>query len=337
MPISPDTNDSKSNLLAKIAENTGETKPVVGDGEHNLLWKIAANTYATATTGGGGGGGTGATGATGPTGPAGGATGATGPAGNIGATGATGAVPSNLIVDYIEFDPTYTSGVTQYQVAWNDTDGTLELGLKGGNVDLSVGQENVILVKNDEATALSAGEVVYISGANGVNLLVKRAQANGDLTSASTIGVVAEPIGINAEGFICTFGSIKNLNTNAFNDGDILYLSPTIAGGITNVKPSAPEHLVLVGFCQKKAGGAGQIFVEIQNGYELDELHNVQINSGTLANKNLLAYNSSTSTWQNKTLNDVSAVENVSGVQKIQRVTSMPVTPDPNTLYIVIP
>ena len=65
MPIAPNTNDSKSNLLAKIAENTGETKPVVGDGEHNLLWKIAANTYSTAVNGGGGTGGIGATGATG--------------------------------------------------------------------------------------------------------------------------------------------------------------------------------------------------------------------------------------------------------------------------------
>ena len=239
--------------------------------------------------------------------------------------------------DYIEFNPAYTSGVNQYQVAWNDTDGTLELGLKGGNVDLSIGQENVILVKNDEGSALVAGDVVYVSGANGVNLLVKKALANSDLTSASTIGVVAEPIAINGQGFITTFGFLKNVNTNLFNDGDILYLSPTVAGKFTNIKPSAPEHLVLIGFVQKKSGGAGEIFVEIQNGYELDELHNVQINSGTLANNNLVAYNNSTSTWQNKTLNDVNAVENVSGVQKIERVTTMPVTPDANTLYIVIP
>lgn len=385
MPIAPLTNDSKSNLLAKIAANTGETKPAAGDGEHNLLWKIAANTYATATTGGGGGG-NGATGATGPASPAGGirwaytgngtqsafsvigaistlstaflvaidgivqdpnqytvsgttlttstavpsgsvivivslngisgatgvsgAQGATGPqgptgpsGGPTGATGATGVIPSNLTVDYIEFDPTYTSGVTQYQIAWNDTDGTVELGLKGGNVDLSIGQENVILVKNDDTTTLTAGEVVYISGANGVNLLVKRARANADATSARTIGVVAESIAVNAAGFVCTFGTVKNLNTNAFNDGDILYLSPTVAGGITNVKPSAPQHLVLVGFCQKKSGGAGQIFVEVQNGYELEELHNVQINSGTLANNDVLSYNSSTQTWQNKASN----------------------------------
>lgn len=202
--------------------------------------------------------------------------------------------------DYIEFNPAYTSGVNQYQMAWNDTDGTLELGLKGGNVDLAIGQENVVLVKNDEATTLNKGEVVYISGANGVNLLVKRALANSDITSASTIGVVAETIAHNGQGFICTFGTVKNINTNAFNNGDILYLSPTIAGGITNVKPSAPEHLVLVGFCQKKSGGAGEIFVEIQNGYELNELHNVEIDSLTLANGDVLTYNSTSQTWQNQ-------------------------------------
>lgn len=262
---------------------------------------------ATGATGANGvDGSTGATGATGETGATGltgstglqGSTGATG----VGATGATGIVPANLTVDSIEFNPAYTSGVTQYQMAWNDTDGTIELGLKGGNVDLSVGQENVILVKNDDATTLNVGEVVYISGANGVNLLVKRAQANADLTSASTIGVVAETIAVNAEGFVCTFGAVKNINTNAFNNGDILYLSPTTPGALTNVKPSAPQHLVLVGFCQKKSVGAGQVFVEVQNGYELEELHDVQINNGTLANNNVLAYNSATSTWQNKSI-----------------------------------
>ena len=272
-----------------------------------------------------------------------GATGATG-VGSVGATGATGAIPSNLTVDYIEFDPTYTSGVTQYQMAWNDTDGTVELGLKGGNVDLSIGQENVILAVNDNATTLNPGEVVYISGANGTNLLVKRAQANADATSARTIGVVAESIAVNAAGFICTFGAVKNINTNAFNDGDALFLSPTVAGGITNVKPSAPDHLVLVGFCQKKSGGAGQIFVEVQNGYELEELHNVQINSGTLANNDIIAYNTTTSTWQNKQIGAVAgSIQNVqtdtTPINTLRAITQAEydaISPkDPNTIYFI--
>jgi len=285
-------------------------------------------------------------GATGSTGISGvdGATGATGIAGDIGATGATGVVSSTPTFDYIEFNPAYTGGVTQYQVAWNDTDGTLELGLKGGNVDLSIGQENVILVKNDEGSDLAIGDIVYISGANGVNLLVKKAQADSDANSASTIGVVAEPMAINAQGFITTFGVVKGLNTNAFNDGDILYLSPTIAGAITNVKPSAPEHLVLVGFCQKKSGGAGEVFVEIQNGYELNELHNVEIDSLTLANNDVLSYNSTTQTWQNKTIASISnAVQNVqtdtTPVNYVRALTQAEydaISPkDANTLYFI--
>lgn len=86
MPFAPIPNDSKYNLLAKIAVNTGNTEPEAGDGEHNLLWKIAANTYSTAVNGGGGTGGIGATGATG----AAGSVGATGPQGATGITGATG-------------------------------------------------------------------------------------------------------------------------------------------------------------------------------------------------------------------------------------------------------
>ena len=221
--------------------------------------------------------------------------------------------------DAVQIDTTPTAPVTPAvgKMFWNDTDGTIEFGLKGGNVNLQVGQENIVQVKNDHGSPLAVGEVVYISGANGINLLVKKAQANSDATSARTIGLVAEPLAVNGIGFIVTFGVLKGVNTNAFNDGDILYLSPTTAGGITNVKPSAPQHLVLVGFCQKKSGGAGEIFVEIQNGYELEELHNVQINSGTLANNDLLAYNSATSTWQNKTSSTIGLVSSVTATGPI--------------------
>jgi hypothetical protein len=310
---------------------------------------IAGNDGATGANGVGEIGATGATGigevgATGATGVGEiGATGATG-VGDIGATGATGTFASSPLVDLIEFDPTYTSGVTQYQMAWNDTDGTIEIGLKGGNVDLSIGQENVVLVKNDQGSALAIGDVVYISGASGENLLVKKALADSDATSAATIGVVAEPMAINAQGFITTFGVVKGVNTGGFNDGDILYLSPTIAGALTNVKPSAPEHLVLVGFCQKKSSGDGEVFVEIQNGYELDELHNVQIDTLTLANNDVLTYNSTTQTWQNKAIGAVSgAVQNVqtdtTPVNTIRALTQSEYdaisSKDPNTVYFI--
>jgi hypothetical protein len=95
---------------------------------------------------------------------------------------------------------------------------------------------------------------------------------------------------------------------------------------------------------QKKSGGAGEVFVEIQNGYELQELHNVQIDSLTLANNDVLAYNSTTQTWQNKTIASISGVvQNVqtdtTPVNTIRALTQAEydaISPkDANTLYFI--
>lgn len=209
---------------------------------------------------------------------------------------------NSLVTDYIDvrYNAPVAVGGIPGRLKWNDTEGTLDLGLKGGNVTLQIGQENVLFVKNDDTVPLTDGMMVYISGANGANLLVKRALADSDLTSASTIGMVTEPLAVNGQGFITVFGTVRGLNTNAFNEGDVLYLSPTTPGAITNVKPVAPQHLVAIGYVEKKSGGNGEVFVKVDNGYELDELHNVKI-TNPVANKSLLQYNSALGVWENVT------------------------------------
>lgn len=207
-----------------------------------------------------------------------------------------------LIGDYIDVITTAPVPVGAVgRLRWNDTDGTLDLGLKGGNVTLQLGQENVLRVKNDEATTLTDGEVVYITGASGANLLVKRALASSDIMSASTIGVVTESIASNGQGFITTFGQVRGFDTSAFNEGDVLYLSPTVPGAITAAKPVAPQHMVLVGYCTKKSAGNGEIFVKVDNGYELEELHNVLVTNPVSAGS-LLIYDATTGIWKNAVL-----------------------------------
>lgn len=213
----------------------------------------------------------------------------------------------------IELDqsPTGTSGTAIMR--WNDTDGTVDLGLKGGNVTLQVGQENVVRVVNKTGGNLleSNYQVVRVrlvseGGAAGQRLAVVLAQANNDTNSATTLGIVTENINTNQEGFITVFGSVREINTTGslqgetWVDGDILYLSPTTPGQLTNVKPSAPQHLVTVGYVEYAHAIHGKIFVKVDNGYELDELHNVAITSPT--NNNVLTYNSSTDVWENKTV-----------------------------------
>ena len=154
-------------------------------------------------------------------------------------------------------------------------------------------------VRNETGATLTAGTVVYVTGASGNKVTVSKAQANGDATSAQTFAVLLENIANNSNGYAVTSGLLENLDTSAYSAGTQLYLSPTVAGTYTSTKPSAPDHLVYVGVIERSHVSQGTMLVRIQNGYELEELHNVAIAS--VANGDLLVYESATSLWKNKT------------------------------------
>jgi len=211
---------------------------------------------------------------------------------------------------YLEFDTAAAHTVGVGELAWNNTDGTLDLGLKGGNVTLQIGQEQIVRVVNKTATnvnLLQANyQVVRITGAQGQRLKVDLALATTNALSAQTIGVVTETINDNQEGFITVSGLVRGINTTGslqtetWADGDIIYLSPTTAGNITNVKPIAPNHLIVIGYVVSAHITQGSIYVKVDNGYELDELHNVTI--ATPLNNDVLTYETSSSLWKNKRL-----------------------------------
>jgi len=197
----------------------------------------------------------------------------------------------------VDFD-TSASATTQVgRLAWEDGEGTLKVNLKGGNVDLDIGQENVVLCYNGSGSAMSIGDVVYIQGAQGQRPDITLASASSESSSNKTLGIVAEAIGAGNEGFVTTFGVVKNVNTFGITEGAALWLSAT-AGEFTETPPETPDHLVFVGYCLKASSGAGRIFVEPQNGYEIEELHNVLIT--TPADGDALIYNSASSIWINE-------------------------------------
>ena len=183
----------------------------------------------------------------------------------------------------IELDQTPTRPFGVGMIRWNDTDGTAEIRLKGNNVTLQIGQELVKRVVNKSGANLleSQYKVAKIVGATGQRLSIDLAQANSELSSATTLGIITENIDNNQEGFITYSGEVNGINTTGslqgetWTDGDILYLSPTVAGGVTKVKPTAPNHVVTIGYVEYAHATQGKIFIKIDNGYELDELHNV--------------------------------------------------------------
>jgi hypothetical protein len=164
-----------------------------------------------------------------------------------------------------------------------------------------------IIGRNSTGSILYRGTVVYLNGATGNRPNFAKAQANSESTSAGTFGIIVDDLANNSDGYCIALGYLDNLDTrtNATNPftidtlsaGDTLYLSPTNAGYITNQKPSAPNHLVYLGKVTRTGPANGTIVYRIQNGYELEELHNVAISS--VANEDFIRYETSTSLWKN--------------------------------------
>jgi hypothetical protein len=204
---------------------------------------------------------------------------------------------------YLGLDTTPTGTPTTLgTLSWDDTYLTPKVITGTGATTLQVGQEEVVLVHNNTGSTLTDGQVVYINGSTGNLPTVALADASSETTSAATLGVVTETIANGSNGFITISGNVNGLNTLGYTAGDILWLSET-AGQFTNVKPISPAHLVLIGYVVKVSGGNGSILVKIQNTQELEECSDVLFTS--LANNDILAYESSTDLWKNKTIANV--------------------------------
>ena len=201
-------------------------------------------------------------------------------------------------VDYIEFNQTAEVVVDTGQLAWNAVDGTLDLGLLGGNVTLQIGQEQIVRFVNHTAVNFAEMQVVRIVGAQGNRLSADLAQSNSEVNSNTTFAVVTEPILKNQQGYATVSGLVRDVNTSGFPEGAVLYLSPFVAGGITHILPVSPNRNVRVGYCVRSHATVGSIFVNIINDPELNELPDVLVQ--TPQNGEVLTYEASTGLWKNK-------------------------------------
>ena len=155
-----------------------------------------------------------------------------------------------------------------------------------------------IVVRNSTGSTLTKGQIVYLSGATGNRPNAVLAQANSEATSSKTIGMVIANIANNSDGQIAVNGTLHDIDTSAFTAGDSLWLSATTAGGVVaNTPPAEPNHSVFIGYVARAHPTLGRVVLAIQNGYELDELHGVQITS--VANNDILKYNSTSGLWEN--------------------------------------
>lgn len=158
-----------------------------------------------------------------------------------------------------------------------------------------------LTVKNSTGSTINKGTVVYISGASGANALISLAKADADSTSATTIGFLESTLTTGSSGYVVTTGVISGIDTSAAAEGDPVWLSGTTAGavvyGITN-KPQAPIHIVYLGTVTRAHATVGEIQIMVNNGWELDELHDARITGA--AQNDFLVRNGS-NLWVNQT------------------------------------
>jgi hypothetical protein len=218
--------------------------------------------------------------------------------------------------DFFDIDTAATTTGAVGRVRWDATKGTAILGEVGGNLEIAVGQTLDALVTNAEAVTITKGQAVYLFSATGNRASVKLAFNTSDATSAKTFGVAAENITAGGTGLVRCVGVLDGLNLGTYAAGDTLYLGAT-AGTLTATKPYAPNHLVYVGLVERANNGNGQLYVRVQNGYELDEIHDVQINSGTLANGQTILYDAATSLWKNANLTAGTGVSVTNGASSV--------------------
>ncbi len=183
-------------------------------------------------------------------------------------------------VNWIDFNtnpgtPVHREG----RVHWDPDRKTLELDTEANNFMINVGHVNVVRGKNTTNGTLTKGTVVYITGNSGQFATFGTASYDSEGRSAITFGILAQDIGQNNSGYAVMQGEITGINTNGFAPGTLLYLG---AGGTyTSVKPHAPLHQVRLGQVVV-ASTNGILQVKIDNGWELDELHDVRITTGSL-------------------------------------------------------
>ena len=168
-------------------------------------------------------------------------------------------------------DVTITSAAAGQVLQWN---GTAWVNATPSTAEYTSKVQHLVKC----GVAVTKGQAVYVTSADGTNMIVGLASNASEATSSKVIGLAVSTGAINDQIFVVTEGLIAGLNTSTANAGDPVWLGTggNLIFGLLN-KPVAPAHLVYLGVVTRVQQNNGEIFVNVQNGFELHELHDVLI------------------------------------------------------------
>lgn len=166
-----------------------------------------------------------------------------------------------VVVDFVDFNPDAIYTPQTARLGWNDTDQTLDLDMDYG-VTQQIGQETYARVRNSTGSTIPNGTAVGFAGASSDALNVAPYLADGSQPSLYILGIMTHDLPDTGEkGYCTTWGFVRDLDTSAFSVGDVLYVSPTVSGGLTNIKPTAPSNVIPIAAVVAVGLTNGVIFV----------------------------------------------------------------------------
>ena len=173
---------------------------------------------------------------------------------------------------------------------------------------------------------VTKGQAVYVTSADGTNMIVGLASNASESTSSKTMGLLDATVTTNGFANVVTEGLLAGLDTTGANAaGDPVWLGTggNLIYGLLN-KPYAPNHLVFIGIVTRRNANNGEIFVKVQNGFELDELHNVDAKNPN--NNDGIFYNSTTQLWEHKQISAVAPTPTLDQVTTAGNTTTNAIT-----------
>lgn len=171
--------------------------------------------------------------------------------------------------------PTYTEG----QIYWDAENHTLAIRPDVSDIIQQVGQEIYIRVRNNTNETIRNGKVCKLTGALGQLPTIGLAQAN-TRENSRVIGVATHDIEKNTNGHITLIGLVNDINTGAFNDGDIVFLSATEAGALTKTAPTNPNYAIMIGYISHSHITQGKLSVNLHQSWSIQaSFYNLDVNN----------------------------------------------------------
>jgi len=225
-----------------------------------------------------------------------------------------------LTIGNLQFDLNPTHVHSEGSLHWNDDYKALQMDTEAADIQVVLGQQQVVRVNNQTGSTISKGSVVYINGAQGQRPTIALADADIESQADSTIGIVLADISDNLNGYVATSGLARELDTSAFSVGDHVFLSQT-PGQITNVKPSPPVHAIFLGIVTVSNATTGTIELNIDIGEDLKDCHDVSF--GTLADGDVVTYNSTSGLWENQQPSGGASAETIARIDLLENMLAI--------------